>query len=294
MGVPVTVTRESDPAYRGQLISLSLGPLQISQVCDGPAAIARTPWTIQRSNPGHVNVCILVSGSATLSQDARWVSIGPGDLVICDTTRPYQLAFPNVHRSVVVTVPRGLVRVGSRDLAEITARAISGDHGLGALVSPFLTSVVQQLDENESPTSVQLSDAVIDLLQAMFVEQFRQLPQVLPERHQRALLLRIQSYIEGRLGDPGLRPEAIANAHYISERYLQKLFKADGVTVTGYVRDRRLDRCRRDLLDPGLGSRPVAMVGVRWGLTSPAHFSRAFKAAYGCSPREFRANVGRA
>ncbi|TCO28233.1 helix-turn-helix protein [Kribbella steppae] len=46
---------------------------------------------------------------------------------------------------------------------------------------------------------------------------------------------------------------------------------------------------RRDLLDPALADRPVAAIGVRWGLTNPAHFNRAFKGAYGLPPAEFRA-----
>jgi AraC-like DNA-binding protein len=294
MGVPVAVAGEADDAPAGQIVSHSVGPVRISLVCGGPAALRRTPRMIQRANPGHVNVCVQRTGSVTVSQDGRQATVEPGELVICDTTRPYQLVFPDVHGTVVVAVPAHLIRVGSRSLAEITARTISDGHGLGALVSPFLTGVVRQLERGELPASVQLSDAVIDLLTAMCAEQFSRLPQVPARSHERALLLRIQSFIEGHLGDHDLRPEMIANAHHISERYLQKLFKADGHTVTGYIRDRRLDRCRRDLLDPRLASRPVAVVGIRWGLASPAYFSRAFKAAYGCGPREFRASAGRA
>jgi hypothetical protein len=49
-----------------------------------------------------------------------------------------------------------------------------------------------------------------------------------------------------------------------------------------------LERCRRDLLDPSLGDVPVSAIAARWGLTNAAHFSRAFRAAYGASPVEYR------
>ena len=58
------------------------------------------------------------------------------------------------------------------------------------------------------------------------------------------------------------------------------------------VRQRRLERCRRDLLDPASAARPVSVVAARWGLVNAAHFSRAFRAAYGLSPVEYRAMAG--
>jgi AraC-like DNA-binding protein len=99
----------------------------------------------------------------------------------------------------------------------------------------------------------------------------------------------VKGHIEERLADPDLRPDAIAAAHYVSTRRLQKLFKADGVTVTDWIRQRRLAACRRDLGDPALAGHTILAIATRWGLTNPAHFSRSFRAEYGCSPREFRA-----
>jgi len=67
-------------------------------------------------------------------------------------------------------------------------------------------------------------------------------------------------------------------------RSLHKLFERHETTVAGWVRRRRLERCRRDLVDPALRSRPVSAIGARWGLANPAHFSRLFRAVYGLSP----------
>jgi AraC-like DNA-binding protein len=38
----------------------------------------------------------------------------------------------------------------------------------------------------------------------------------------------------------------------------------------------------------------VNRIAARWGLTSAAHFSRAFRAAYGVSPLEYRHSAARA
>jgi AraC-like DNA-binding protein len=103
-----------------------------------------------------------------------------------------------------------------------------------------------------------------------------------------ALVRRIRAFIDSHLGDPELTPAAVAAAHHISLRYLHKLFEPEGHGVAGLIRQRRLERCRQDLLDPAQVDRPVAGIAARWGFSSAAHFSRVFREAYGLPPAAFR------
>ena len=98
----------------------------------------------------------------------------------------------------------------------------------------------------------------------------------------------MKATIELRLHDPGLRPATVAAAHYISTRYLHRLFEPEGVTVSEWIRMRRLEHCRRDLEDPALAHETVLAIASRWGLRNPGHFSRLFHAAYGMSPSAVR------
>jgi AraC-like DNA-binding protein len=98
----------------------------------------------------------------------------------------------------------------------------------------------------------------------------------------------VKAYIDEHLGDPALGLESVARAHYVSTRYVQKLFAADGVPVSDWIRHRRLEACRRDLVDPALAHETIGELGRRWALSNPAHFSRIFREAYGCTPSEFR------
>ena len=63
--------------------------------------------------------------------------------------------------------------------------------------------------------------------------------------------------------------------------------------MSGWIRDRRLERCRADLRDPRLAGLSILEIATRWGFVSPAHFSRTFRAAYGVSPRDARAAAAR-
>jgi len=109
-----------------------------------------------------------------------------------------------------------------------------------------------------------------------------------PEARRHAMLTTVQGFIRQNLGDAGLSPAAVAAAHHISLRMLHQLFHDEGLTVAGYIRARRLECCRRDLADPALGSRPAAAIAARWGFASAADFSRAFRAAHGLPPAEYR------
>ena len=66
----------------------------------------------------------------------------------------------------------------------------------------------------------------------------------------RTLCQKVACYIEDNLGDPGLTPARIAAAHYISRRYLYMIFtSSQKMPVLEWIRMRRLERCRRALLD---------------------------------------------
>jgi len=105
---------------------------------------------------------------------------------------------------------------------------------------------------------------------------------------QRSLMLRIKDCIHQRLPDPALGPAEIAAAVNISTRYLHKLFEAEHHTVALYIKGVRLDRARRDLLDPRLADRPISTIAYNCGFSDLSGFNRAFKQAYTVSPNELR------
>ena len=278
----------------GELISRSLGPVRVSRTGGGPVLIRGTQRTTTREDPSCIHVWQLLHGRAVVYQDGRRADVTAGDLALCDTARPYELAFPGVHRAVLVRVPSESVWLRAGGTVVLTARSISGRHGAGALVAGLLTALAEQLEQLDQPEpswSVHLSIAITAMLEAVFDEQVGQLRPLAPRSPQAALLVQIQAFVDRRLSDPDLSPEMISNVHNVSARYLQKLFRAHGQTVTGYIRGRRLEACRRDLVDPRLAHRPIGLVASSWGMTSPAYFSRAFKAAYGRSPRDLRADA---
>lgn len=63
------------------------------------------------------------------------------------------------------------------------------------------------------------------------------------------------------------------------------------MTITRWILQRRLEECSRELARRGRVSPTVSSVAQRWGFVNAAHFSRAFRTAYGMSPREWRSTA---
>ncbi|MQA85008.1 MAG: helix-turn-helix domain-containing protein [Streptosporangiales bacterium] len=289
--VPMDV-RFDQPAFRSQLVVGELGAVRVAEVDEGPGEARRTPRHIRRSDPDVYQVLVQTRGHMVGEQDDKQAIVGPGDFGLTDPSRPFRCAHPG-RRAVCLTFPRTLLPIRRDDVAQLTGQRIPGGHGTGALLSSVVRQLPHNLGTGSGSERARLGTAVLDLLTVALAERLDRASLVQADTRQRALLLCIQAFIEERLGDPELSPGLIAAAHHISLRYLHRLFETTGTTVASWVRDRRLERCRRDLLDPTLSIRPAHAVGAKWGFAEPAHFSRAFRAAYGMPPGEYRRVKGR-
>lgn len=287
--VPLTVSSDESATFRGQLRSVELGAVQLAEVAaDNPSMVYRSQKEVHQSAPDYLKVSLLVRGRCVVIQDGREAELTRGDYAIYDTTRPYRLVLDGPYRFVVLMFPRDRLRLAPAQLSHVTVSRVRGQEGLAGSVSPFLRGLVTESDAAGFTRNNLLADAILDMLAASLVER---LPEEArgPRSGRKALLLRVRMFIEQRLGDPSLDGATIAAAHHISVRFLQSLFEDDGETVTGWIRARRIERCRRDLADPRLAQIPVGTVAARWGLIDAAHFSRLFKAAYGVPPTRYRA-----
>jgi AraC-like DNA-binding protein len=148
--------------------------------------------------------------------------------------------------------------------------------------------VTLEIDTYQPASAARLSTVVVDLLTAAIAERIDAVGSLPVESRERTLLLRIHGFVEEHLGEPDLGPAVIAAAHHVSVRQLHRLFESQQTTVAGWIRHRRLERCRRDLADPAQHVVPVSAVASRWGLPDSAHFSRLFRRTYGLPPAEYR------
>ena len=285
--VPLQVSTAGPDHFRGIIRGASVDEVHVNEVRATSHVVERTPELIARSDRSYFKLSLMLAGTGLLIQDDREAVLQAGDLAVYDTDRPYSLVFDDDFRTMVVMFPKHLISLPSDMIGQLTAVRISGQGGLGGMVVPYLTQLAGNLDQLAGTTGARLAHSALDLVTTVFTRELG-LDGVSADPHC-ALVQRIRSHIDRNLASTDLGPASIASAHFISTRHLHGLFQEQGVTVSTWIRTRRLEQCRRDLLDPMLADRPVAAIAARWGFVDAAHFSRAFKSAFGISPSEYRA-----
>lgn len=287
--VPLSVSRKQAQcaeSFSARLSSADADGVVFTEVSAQPHLVERTDETISRGGSGYYKVSLLLAGSSVLVQDGREVVMRPGDLSVYDTSRPYSLLFTEEFRNLIMMFPKDRLELPPQLTDSMTAVSLGEHHPIAGAVASFITQASPQLGGLSDFARTKFARSSLELLSTMFsavldVEAATHSPR-------EALLHKIYSYICENLASPELSPGSIAAAHYISTRHLHSLFREAGTTVSAWIKDRRLERCRTDLLDPSLTHRGVATIATGWGFVDAAHFSRIFRAAYGVSPSELR------
>jgi AraC-like DNA-binding protein len=281
------VNGEIDGADR--IVAGSVGAVRIGELtAHHPGGAVRTSRHVRRTGSELFKIDIPIDGGGVVDQDGRQAELRAGDFAFVDLSRPARWAMAP-QRVIAVLFPLRLLPIRADQVRRLTATTIPGDRGSGALVPALAARMVGHLGEYGPAEAARVGGAMLDLAGAALAGL---LDTAMPaEAHERAAALRVFAYIEEHLPDPDLSPAVVAAANHLSVRALHRLFERHDTTVAMWIRHRRLERVRRDLLDPALRARPVSAIGARWGLPNPSHLSRAFRATYGTSPGPYRAEV---
>jgi AraC-like DNA-binding protein len=268
-----------------QLHSVDLGMVRVvyasGERIDGQ--VTRTPRLIRRSDPEMCKIDFQLRGRAVVEQDDRQAELGPGAFGFVDLSRPCHL-----DGVAAVMFPRALLPLRYRDARELAGVSFDSGEATAALVGTVVREVTSRRDGYAAPLGDRVGAAILDLITAALSVRLDRAEAVPPDTRARVLTWQVKSFVEARLDDARLSPGQIAAAHHISRRHLYRMFEAEQTMVGSWIRGRRLDHCRRDLIDPALAGRTISAVAARWGFVDPTHFTRAFRAEYGMSPSEYR------
>jgi AraC-like DNA-binding protein len=282
---PMSLERGSTSAFSGVVHGCELGPVGVHRLTAGPSTVLRTRRTIGAADPETFQLGFELHGRSSLEQDGRSCALPAGAMFGYQTSTPFVIRNETAFRMLVISFPLTLLRPYTDRVAGRTGTRI--DHRLATrFVAPFLWDLDARIsDDSLAAAGPDLGETIVDVVRSLFLNAEQG---AVETRHAETLLPQLTRYVYAHLGDPGLTPARIAAAHFISTRSLHRLWEARGVGLSQWIRELRLARCRRDLADPALAGESVAVIAARWGMRNPAHFSRMYREAYGCSPREHR------
>lgn len=283
--VPLDVHSDSPADFGGYLDSGGAGDIHIFHIRADDHVVHRSHSLVARGSSKYYKLSLILEGEGLIVQDGRETPLQSGDMAIYDTDRPYSLAFDKTMRMGTVMFPKELVGLPPEAVRELTARRLSGDRGVGAMVRPYLTELVLQSEGLDGHLARRLARSAVDMVGTLLEEHAARRPSA--GRHE-PLMRQVLEYIDDHLSSPELDPAQIAAAHFISVRHLHGLFSEHGTSVSTTIRTRRLERTYDELVNPLYTDRSVSMIALANGFVDPAHFSRAFRTQYGSPPSALR------
>jgi AraC-like DNA-binding protein len=233
-----------------------------------------------------VEISIELAGTAYFTHAGRKLVQPPGQWTVFDTAKPSAIMAPEGSETLVLTLPRERLLASRYNLDDLVLRPFSRAYGIGRVVCDFISSIVSELPSLGSRSEADIADTVCHLLRLALVE-FSGDREAHP--HSAFLRERIKTYILSDLRNPELSIDRIATALHCTKRYLHKVFQPEGVSLSDYIWQSRLDRCRNELLDAKHEARSVTDIAFSWGFSSSSHFSTAFKQRFELPPSYYRA-----
>jgi AraC-like DNA-binding protein len=286
--VPLHIEPLSNGDFNGAVRLHTLTDIDIAFIHADPMAVSRGAKHIERSAQNEYFVGLQLTGKAVAEHRDRRLTLGPGDFALFDSALPYRIAFLGSNRfdHLIIRIPRELLERRCADIPRATGIAVRNTSRLGGLVTPVLKRLTRLHDANDGIVDG-IIDPVLDLL-AQSLALTAGLSST-PERRGARTLSHIKRYTVNQHADSELSPAGAASACSVSVRQLHRLFAEDSATFGEFLRETRLQQCRRDLSDLRLARVPIAEVARSHGYRSSSVFTRAFTSRFGIGPRAFRA-----
>ena len=262
--------------------------IEFARIHAGPHTISG----VYPNQPSSIWIVLLLEGLAEFFDGRAHHQVQSGDMAYGPSGVPATLEFKTDCRQLFIKVPQ--LALSQRWIRPLSTEVgfLPGRTGISHVLSNLLRALADGIEditgEELRPVELSLTEFLVTCL--VDADALASLPAASSAitNVKAAQLHQICQRIETLLGHADLTPQRVADEQGVSLRYLQKLFADSGSTFSGYVRSRRLERCRADLLSPLYADLSITEICYRWGFNASSHFSRAFRTAFGQSPRDYR------
>jgi AraC-like DNA-binding protein len=252
----------------------------------GKHRVRRSQALIRKSQHNVFFIACLLRGEATFTQNDRTAVLKKGDIAILDSTQEYVSDAEQGFDALWVRVPRHRIEGRLAHHSRLMAERIDGSKGVGRLASVMLRTSFREAPRVVATDANRATNAILDLIGMSLSSRIAHL--ATSSRSSQSTLRRIQRYIEDHLDDQDLTLSSVAKPHFVSARYVNKLFMQEGVSAARWIRMRRLERCRADLEDPAKRHLSISEIAFDHGFGNISSFNRAFKSRFHTTPTALR------
>jgi len=257
--------------------SLRLPQLTFAKVATNPHILERTESHLARSQAEGVMLFFMFAGESFFHHHEGTHIQRPGNVLLCDMSRPFLRGFSGYLQEYVLTVPRAVYEQATdSEVPKAPMLKSFADTQAGAHAAELARLLRRSLNGPDSLDLVDTEQSAIDLLRAMLSTEGGSSSAA---RRREAV-----SWIRRNLRDPSLSVTSVSEAIGVSERTLTRTFGETGRGVARTILEMRLELAHEMLTRPNAPQ--VQEVAARCGFVSAAHFSRVFRARYEATPAE--------
>jgi AraC-like DNA-binding protein len=268
-------------AFRAFARGWHLGQSLVVETCVSAQHLWRSPGTIRADQLDHYIIRLQRQGCWTGEAGGRAVEAGCGSVSVLDMARATNASVTNIE-NINVILPRDAL---DDVLPPFDMHGLVLQGAMGTLLRSHLVSLVLNLPRVQAADADHVSRATLSLLAACLAPS-RETVARARAPIELARLAQIRRYVDRHLCAPDLSPQSICQALGLSRSTLYALCEPLG-GVAAFIQKRRLDRIHAILADPH-DRRRISEIAHQHGFVSDAHFSRAFRRAFGASPRDAR------
>lgn len=240
----------------------------------------RRRQAIRESDFDPIIVNMMIEGSAEGDFDGHEFRETAGSFHFHDLARP-SLHVSSASKTYSVVLPR--------PIAEEWLESLDGLHGL--VVQPPAADMLLSQAREVHRSLRRLTHASAERLGRIFLELLAiAVSEYLPRQSARAPAVKLRAQaeevIEQRCCTERITSHQLCNLLGVSREALFEAFRDDG-GLRKYLVRYRLERARAALGDVERAE-PISDIAFRLGFADASHLSRAFRARYGMTPRDYR------
>lgn len=278
-----------DQGFSASIRRREFGGLRVVECECDPCSGQRLPPLIRRDTTPFIGVQITRSGSERFHFGDEALAVGAGDLVIWTSEHPTRFTVMERLHKVSLVLPWADLQELLPRSSRFTGTVLDSRHGIGAMLFSHVDNLARQMEGFSEDDQAAVRRATLELLGAALSHRVEVPQRGLAQRYLRQL----QDYILRHLREESLSPGSIAAANHMSPRYVHMLFAQNGTSVSAWIRQQRLERCRQALESGAHRDSHIADIAYNWGFGDPSHFTRIFKQQYGLSPSDCRQEAAR-
>lgn len=276
------------PRHIAAQISITdFGRLNVCSITSSASTVERTAMLSKDDLVPSVLVILQVRGSSLVVQGEREAVLRPSELAVCATTAPCTMSNHNDIRQHLFRIAVADLALPACAVSAVTAIRLGPERPVAGLAATYFGALADNARALRASGAEAIGQSGIELARALMTTQLSD-PDTARGPLVQTLERRVMDYARAHLGDHDLGAARIAAEHHISVRHLYSILARCGISLGDWLRTHRLEECRKDLAKPGAESLTIAFIAQRWGFGDATNFGRAFKAAYGLSPRDWR------